>query len=54
MNPAGPLQRFFREFTPLMIRQGDPVELLAVLNGISSGQFPGPGSRLFRKARANR
>jgi len=50
MYPAGPLQRFFREFTPLVIRQEDPAELLAVLRGISSGQFAGLGSRLFRKA----
>lgn len=50
LYPDGSLRRFFREFTPLVIRNEDPARLLEELRGIPSGQFPGLGSRVFRKA----
>lgn len=50
LYPDGALRRFFRDFTPLVVRDEDPARLLEELRGIPSGQFVGLGSRLFRKA----
>jgi len=47
---ARPLQRFFREFMPLVVRNEDPAMLLAVLRDIPVDQVRALGGRIFRKA----